>query len=156
MGGSGEAPVRTLDRDEWAAPAAYRLDDQVGFVLRQVTQRHSAIFAAGVDGEVTATQWAALAKLHETGPLSQNRLGRLTVMDAATIKGVIDRLSQRGLTRTDLDPGDGRRRLVSLTEDGTALVGRLVPNATRITDNTLAPLDSAERRTLAALLMKLR
>lgn len=136
--------------------ALYRLDDQIGFILRQVTQRHAAIFAAGVDAEVTATQWAALAKLHEVGPVSQNRLGRLTVMDAATIKGVIDRLSHRGLTLTRLDPGDGRRRLVSLTGAGTALVERLISKAAQITEDTLAPLDNGERDRLAALLLKLR
>jgi len=31
--------------------------------------------------------------LTETGPCSQNLLGRLTAMDVATIKGVIDRLT---------------------------------------------------------------
>jgi hypothetical protein len=36
-------------------------------------------------------------------------------MDVVTIKGVIDRLSTRGLTRTSADPEDGRRRLASLT-----------------------------------------
>jgi len=142
--------------DEADARATYRLEEQIGFVLRQVAQRHAAIFAAGVEGEVTATQWAAISKLHEVGPLSQNLLGRLTVMDAATIKGVIDRLSQRGLTRTSLDPEDGRRRLVSLTDEGTILVERVTPKALRITEHTLTPLDAAERKTLAMLLLKLR
>ena len=132
------------------------LDEQIGFVLRQVSQRHALIFATGVEGEVTATQWAALSKLQEAGPLSQNLLGRLTVMDAATIKGVIDRLSQRGLTETRPDPEDGRRVLVALTPDGRALVERLIPKALAITENTLAPLDPDERTALASLLSRLR
>ena len=144
------APERAVE------PVDYRLDDQVGFVLRQVTQRHAAIFAAGIDADVTPTQWAALSKLAEVGPLSQNRLGRLTVMDAATVKGVIDRLSARALVATDPDPTDGRRRVVSLTEAGLALVDRLVPAAFRITAETLAPLDDSERVALQALLLKLR
>ena len=134
----------------------YVLDEQIGFVLRQVSQRHALIFATGVEGEVTATQWAALSKLQEAGPLSQNLLGRLTVMDAATIKGVIDRLSQRGLTETRPDPEDGRRVLVALTPDGRALVERLIPKALAITENTLAPLDPDERTALASLLSRLR
>ncbi|WP_131195234.1 MarR family winged helix-turn-helix transcriptional regulator [Lichenihabitans psoromatis] len=137
-------------------PAAYLLDDQIGFILRQVAQRHAAIFAAGVQAEVTSTQWAALAKLYEVGPLSQNLLGRLTVMDAATIKGVVDRLSKRGLTDTRAAPDDGRRRLVTLTQDGRALVERLMPQANRITEETLAPLEQRERDMLKALLSRLR
>ena len=145
---------------QWPRPKrgepGYVLDEQIGFVLRQVSQRHALIFATGVEGEVTATQWAALAKLHEAGPLSQNLLGRLTAMDAATIKGVIDRLSQRALTETRPDPEDGRRVLVALTPDGRALVERLIPKALAITENTLAPLDPDERTALASLLSRLR
>ena len=137
-------------------PAAYRLDDQVGFILRQVAQRHTAIFAKGVDSDITPTQWAALAKLDETGPLSQNLLGRLTVMDAATIKGVIDRLVSRGVVETRPDPDDGRRRLVDLNQAGRLLVQRLAPAALQITEDTLAPLDAEERETLTALLLRLR
>lgn len=134
---------------------SYRLDDQIGFVLRQAVQRHAAIFSAGMDGEITATQWAALSKLHERGPSSQNLLGRMVAMDAATVKGVIDRLSMRGLVETRPDPADRRRRLVALTPAGDALVLRLVPRALAITEDTLAPLDGAERAALAALMAKL-
>ena len=133
----------------------YRLDDQIGFILRQVVQRHAGLFAAGMDGEVTTTQWAALAKLDECGPLSQNLLGRMVAMDAATVKGVIDRLSARGLTETRPDPTDRRRHLVALTTAGDATVRRLVGHAVRITEDTLAPLDDAERVALAALLAQL-
>lgn len=154
--GSGVVAIDPVSCDEPDTRALYRLDDQIGFILRQVAQRHAAIFAGGVEGEITTTQWAAMSKLHEVGPVSQNLLGRLTVMDAATIKGVIDRLSHRGLTLTRLDPDDGRRRLVSLTAEGTALVDRLVPTALQITEDTLAPLDAGERDRLTALLLKLR
>ena len=135
---------------------AYVLDEQIGFLLRQVGQRHAAIFAAGIGEGVTMTQWAALAKLHEAGPLSQNLLGRLTVMDAATIKGVIDRLSERGLTGTATDPSDARRRLVSLTPAGAALVERCQPAALRISEETVAALSANERATLMGLLARMR
>ena len=95
----------------------YVLDEQIGFILRQVSQRHAMIFSRDIGAELTPTQWAALAKLAETGPCSQNQLGRLTAMDVATIKGVIDRLTARGLTETSADPEDGRRLRVSLTRE---------------------------------------
>lgn len=85
----------------------YVLDEQVGFILRQVWQRHSSIFSRDIGTNLTPTQWAALSKLAETGPCSQNQLGRLTAMDVATIKGVIDRLTARGLTETS--PGSRGR-----------------------------------------------
>jgi DNA-binding MarR family transcriptional regulator len=139
------------------APAkAYVLDNQIGFILRQVSQRHSLIFAELIGDELTSTQWAALAKLHEIGPTSQNLLGRLTAMDAATIKGVVVRLLRRKLVETRSDPSDARRLIVQLAPAGRALVARLLPNAANISEVTMAPLADEEREMLAALLAKLR
>ena len=134
----------------------YRLDDQVGFILRQVAQRHASLFASGLANDLTPTQWAALSKLAEAGPLSQNLLGRQTAMDAATIKGVVDRLTRRGLTATQADAADGRRMLVALTEPGAELVQRLTPNAHQVTADTLAPLTNQEQAVLLNLLSRLR
>src|ERR1700754_4901329 len=74
----------------------YVLNDQIGFLLRVAMQRHTAIFMSRMIEGLTQTQFAALAKLFEVGPCSQNHLGRLIYLDAATIKGVVDRLSVRG------------------------------------------------------------
>jgi len=138
------------------ARPSYILDEQIGFVLRQVWQRHAAIFTRDIAINLTPTQWAALAKLNETGPCSQNQLGRLTAMDVATIKGVIDRLTARGLTETSPDPQDGRRLLVSLTRAGQDMAEKAAPSALAISKETLAPLDAKEREILIGLLNKLR
>ena len=135
---------------------AYVLDEQVGFILRQVSQRHAVIFARDIGADLTSTQWAALSKLAEVGPCSQNQLGRLTAMDVATIKGVIDRLTARGLTETSADPEDGRRLRVSLTRAGQQLTEKVAGNAIAISKETLAPLDPRERELFVALLEKLR
>jgi MarR family transcriptional regulator, lower aerobic nicotinate degradation pathway regulator len=135
--------------------AAYLLDEQVGFILRLAQQRHTNIFAALMIDELTPTQWAALAKLKECGPCSQNLLGRHTAMDGATIKGVIDRLTKRGITTATADPDDGRRLLVALTPSGNAIYARAKPMAERITAATLEPLSGAERQTLVGLLKRL-
>lgn len=139
-----------------ASRPAYVLDEQVGFILRQVSQRHAVIFARDIGAELTPTQWAALSKLAETGPCSQNQLGRLTAMDVATIKGVIDRLTGRGLTETSADPEDGRRLRVSLTRAGQQLTDKVAANALAISKETLAPLEPRERELFVALLEKLR
>src|SRR6201994_2143045 len=135
---------------------SYILDEQIGFILRKVWQRHAAIFAREIGINLTPTQWAALSKLMETGPCSQNQLGRFTAMDVATIKGVIDRLTARGLTETSPDPEDGRRLLVSITRAGQQVAEKAAPNALAITRETLAPLDAKEREMLFALLNKIR
>lgn len=137
------------------AGSAYALDEQIGFILRKVSQRHTSIFAAAFGNDLTPPQWAVLAKLHESGPTSQNQLGRLVALDAATIKGVVDRLATRGLTETSPDPADARRVLVALTDAGRKEVERGFPIAAAITEETLAPLDATQRAQLIALLKAL-
>ncbi|MFC3117565.1 MarR family winged helix-turn-helix transcriptional regulator [Jhaorihella thermophila] len=86
----------------------YVLDEQVGFLMRRANQRHLAIFARSIP-DLTPTQFAALARLCELERVSQNALGRATAMDAATIKGVVDRLRARGLVEVTPDEVDQRR-----------------------------------------------
>jgi DNA-binding MarR family transcriptional regulator len=139
-----------------SCPSDYILEHNVGFVLRQVTQRHLVIFSDLICDELTPTQFSALNKLLEAGPCSQGKLGRLTAMDRATIKGVIDRLTKRGLTHTEPDPDDARLLVVSLTESGREVALRAIPCAQRITEETLQPLNQEERARLLELLDKLK
>lgn len=132
----------------------YRLDDQIGFLLRKANQRHLAIFARAIP-DLTPPQFAALAKLAEVGATSQNQLGQLVAKDAATIKGVIDRLKARGLVELADHGTDRRRVVVSLTAAGRDTVERLLPVARAITEETLSPLSPRETATLARLLAKL-
>lgn len=130
------------------------LDDQIGYVLRRVTQRHLALFSEMIP-EVTTTQFAVMARLDELGPLSQNHLGRATAMDAATIKGVVDRLARQGLVATSANAADKRRLTVALTEAGQALLARTLDTALLVSDRTMAPLSAEERAQLIALLTRL-
>ena len=134
--------------------ASYRLQDQIGFILRKAHQRHVAIFASHI-ADLTPPQFAALAKLADVGETSQNQLGVLVAMDAATIKGVIDRLKARGYVSLSQNEQDKRRLMVDLTGEGRAAIAALIPLARAITDETLAPLNDREQQQFAKLLAKI-
>ena len=157
--GMADAPARGFDRREAARrdeAAAYVLDAQIGFLMRRAHQRHIAIFQKLMgEGGPTPTQFAAMSKLADGAEISQNQLGRLTAMDPATIKGVIARLTERGLVERLADPGDQRRVLIRLSEAGRAQMPELFAKARAITEATLAPLSSEEAGALSALLARL-
>jgi DNA-binding MarR family transcriptional regulator len=134
---------------------AYKLESQIGFVLRQASQRHTSIFARSMIDQITPTQWAALVKLNALGASSQNRLGRETAMDVATIKGVVDRLLARGFIDTSQDPKDSRRVAIRLTEAGLQAVEEGIPIARRISEQTMHVLSTSERGALIRLLRKI-
>src|SRR5258707_10252361 len=135
-----------------AEPGRYVLDEQIGFLLRVAMQRHTSIFMSKMIEGLTQTQFAALAKLCEVGPCSQNHLGRLIYLDAATIKGVVDRLGVRGFVTALADPTDRRRRAVALTERGRKVTEAAMLVAAQITPPTLTPLTAEEQRLVARLL----
>jgi DNA-binding MarR family transcriptional regulator len=110
---------------------------------------------SGMIEDLTQTRFAVMAKLHEVGPCSQNHLGRLVYLDAATIKGVVDRLGLRGFVTTGSDPNDRRRRAVALTEKGSRIMEAAIKVASEITVKTLKPLSAEEQRTVIRLLKRL-
>ncbi|MBT1170680.1 MarR family transcriptional regulator [Bifidobacterium sp. SO4] len=102
----------------------YVLESNIGFLLRVCNQRSTALFAEKAPEGLSSPRFAALAKLVESGPLPQNRLGRLISIDAATIKGVVDRLQKADAVSTAPNPDDKRQRIVSITERGRELYSR--------------------------------
>ena len=135
--------------------SGYILEHQIGFILRQASQRHHAIFNSNMPNGITPTQFSVLNMLSRLQQCSQNLLGRMVGMDAATIKGVIDRLCARGLTITASDLDDARLILVSLTPEGRALAAKCLVIAAEISKEALAPLNATEQKQLLVLLKKI-
>ena len=153
---TGDARDAAGRQAESAVAEPYALEQQIGHLLRRAHQRASATFMAGIgESQFTPTQFAALAKLADEGAVSQNRLGRLTAMDPATMQGVVGRLLDRGLITSRPDPDDRRRTLLRLNEAGRDAVNAAIENGRQITRDTLAPLSRAEQKTLLRLLKKL-
>ena len=159
-------PPRTADRvqdrddgfeqESGHALTDYRVEEQVGHLLRRAHQRHTAIFQERMTQlQLTPLQFAALIKLSDVGTASQNHLGRLTAMDAATMQGVIKRLIARGLIERRPDPDDRRRLILTLSDDGRDLVGQAADLGTEISELTLEPLGESERNAFLRLLRKL-
>jgi MarR family transcriptional regulator, lower aerobic nicotinate degradation pathway regulator len=135
---------------------SYRIEEQIGYLLRRAHQRASAIFQMTVgDPNITPTQYSSMVKLNEYTELSQNLLGRLVGMDKATMQGVVRRLKERRLVDSRPDPGDARRTLLSLTTEGQRLVNKLLINGPAVSRETLKPLSGQEQRQLIELLSKI-
>jgi MarR family transcriptional regulator, lower aerobic nicotinate degradation pathway regulator len=134
--------------------APYQLEDQVGFKLRLANQRHLEIFNRRMP-DITPTQFAVLAKLRDEVKISQNQLGRLVGMDAATTKGVVDRLRKKGLVQSSPSATDMRRLEISLTDAGVAFATDAVETALDISAETVGNLTPREVERLLTLLDKL-
>ena len=134
--------------------SGYRLEDQIGFKLRLANQKHLELFGTMMP-EATPTQFAILARLYADGALSQNHLGRRVGMDAATTKGVVDRLRSKGWVRSSPSKTDLRRLEISLTDEGRDFARQATKIAQKISAQTTANLSTRERDRLLQLLDKL-
>ena len=129
----------------------YDLDKQIGYKLRLAQQRHLDIFTRDIP-DITPTQFSVMVRLREVQKLSQNKLGRSVSMDAATTKGVVDRLVERGWLQTRPCKSDKRRRSISLTPRGREFIDYAVMAAAEVSVKTMKPLSSSEQKLLLSLL----
>ena len=136
--------------------AQFSVEDHVGFLLRRAHQRHVALFTAAMAHvELTPTQFTALLKSVQLGRTTQNLLGRHAAMDPATIQGVVQRLTARGLIQRDRDPMDRRTAVLEATPAGIALITEVVACARQAHAAALSPLTPEEQVQLLALLRKI-
>lgn len=101
-------------------------------------------------GLIAALGFAGRRRRLAAGALSE----RLVQTTGGTTK-TIHRLTDRGLVQRVVDPDDGRRVLIELTEAGAALSDQVVEALAEKVDADLAELDQAERADLLASLRAL-
>ena len=134
----------------------YDVIQQVGHLLRRCYQRHLAIFQETMpEHSVTSVQFVAMCALRDNGPSSQAELVKLTAIDQATIRGIIDRLRVRGFIQLSKDKIDARKVIISLTAEGTNVLEELIPKAKEISRLTMGDLNAAEQLALLVVLKKM-
>ncbi|MET9124245.1 MarR family transcriptional regulator [Streptomyces sp. NPDC004528] len=127
--------------------AAVDLSTHPGHLARRLQQAHYLLWNTMVSEEITSPQFAVLNALVAEPGLDQRTVGERVGLDRSTVAEVISRLGRRGLLDKVRDPRDGRRSLLSPTEEGTRTHRRLTVRTARMNQIFLAPL-SAEERTV--------
>lgn len=105
-GGIGEHPSCLLVR---LGQVAYRLQEQ----------------AVGPLG-VRVRHFSVLQGLDDLGPTGQVDLGRHLRIDPATMVSALEHLESMGAVLRERDTADRRRYVVALTDEGSALLSRIV------------------------------
>ena len=86
--------------------------------------------------------------------IDQAGLAAAIAKDRATIGAVVDRLEQKGLIARRPSPRDKRAKVLSLTEQGQAVLAELVPVVDALQRDSLPGLSDAEYRQFLALATK--
>jgi len=108
-----------------------------------------------VDTGLSAVQYAILVVLAEETVCDQQTLGNRAGFDKATGTYVIDRMSKSGLLNVETDATNRRRKLVTMTAEGEAMLNLMVEQAKSAEKMITANLDMQDIADLKRLLSKL-
>jgi DNA-binding MarR family transcriptional regulator len=123
------------------------LETLPGHYIRRLQQIAVAIFLQETEAHgVTPVQYAGLQAVRRSPGIDQRTLARSIGLDTSTVAGVIDRLESRGLMVRNSSPDDRRVRLLSLTDEGLALLDEIQPAMMRAQQRILEPLSRKDQQ----------
>ncbi len=126
----------------------------LGRAIKRMQDRHHRTADARLASlGTTLVQWDALRHIAEHSDSSSHQLAQLTFQTDQSFGTLATRLVERGLI--DRTPGPGRAIRHRLTAAGTKLLRTATTQVEAVLAESFAPLSSAERETLWALLGKL-
>lgn len=133
------------------------LDHFLPYRLSVLTNRVSSAIARQYADRfgMTIPEWRVMAVLGQGDELSAREVAQRTAMDKVQVSRAVASLVAAKRVQRQADGTDGRVSRLSLTRRGRAIYDEIVPLALHLEELLLAPLSSAERSALDALMLKL-
>lgn len=149
-------PERTHERGRGTPPVVPAPPPDLlaapGFGVRRLHQAYLAAWNRHVDPVLTGPQFAVLSAVRAYPGSDQGSLAGAVALDTSTMADLCRRLESRGLLRRVESPRDGRRKLLSLTEEGESVLAQADGRVRRL-ETALLDTDNADSEVnIAALL----
>ena len=111
-----------------ASPGALSRDNNLGLLIKHVhSLLHRVIDHKAAPLGLTAIQWRPLMLIHHQGIDTPAGLARAMQADTGALTRTLDRLEAKGFLRREPYPEDRRVVKIVLTDEGRAVVGRILP-----------------------------
>jgi DNA-binding MarR family transcriptional regulator len=126
----------------------------IAFLLRRAQEASFSSYArlAGQRG-LRPGHYAVLRLIHEQPGISQTDLSQQVGRDKTTMTPILQDFERKGLIRREVDPNDGRGRLVSLLPKGEAHLAELRACA-EAHDNRMNQIVGADKDALMTILRR--
>lgn len=134
-----------------------KLNGFLPYRLSVISNRISSAIAARYQESfsITLPEWRIMAILGETPDLSAAQVSEKTAMDKVAVSRAVSRLLEAGYVERYFSKDDKRRSVLTLSADGSAIYGQVVPMASAYERDLLKSLTEAEQLQLHELLDKL-
>jgi DNA-binding MarR family transcriptional regulator len=124
----------------------------VGMLVRRL--KH-----ADPDSDLTMPETSALSRLDRGGPMTSSDLARADRVSPQSMGVTVAALEQQGLIARSRDPEDGRRIMLSLTQEGRQVVhsrrGARTEQIARALREAFTPEELAQLRAIVPLIERL-
>jgi DNA-binding MarR family transcriptional regulator len=127
----------------------------VWLVGRASLQAQRLLHQRFAEHDLRKQHYGVLRSLADVGPAAQGPLADRVGLDRSDMVSLVDELEAAGHVRRNPDPADRRRKIVTITGSGAAVLDELHGLVSAADDELLAPLSEAERRTLVELLTRI-
>lgn len=139
-------PVKTIDRDRYFP---FFISSIANKISRGGSRVYLKLFGIGI------IEWRILSVLANNTQSTANAICAAIDLDKAAASRSIQVLERLGYVVTATDPGDGRKRTVSLTAAGQALHDRAIKVALRREQQLLTGFTDGEREIFLSLLRRM-
>lgn len=128
--------------------------DEPGHLIRRAQQIAVSMFHSIMGNGVTPVQYCVLRVLRDHPGVDQVTLAGLCALDTSTAADLAVRLEERGLVMRMMPMKSRRFRLLHLTEEGKALLDKLIPHSRVLARHLLKELNKEEQKVFVSLLKK--
>lgn len=120
---------------------AFDLTQVASHLLRRAHFRAEALFAqAFPDEDLTPRQKALLITVYQNPGATQNRIAELIALDRNSFAEMMARMTAKGYVRRTRSTEDGRAYALEITDEGVALLARILPQDADVEAAVLAPI----------------
>ncbi|OGS49879.1 MAG: MarR family transcriptional regulator [Erythrobacter sp. RIFCSPHIGHO2_12_FULL_63_10] len=127
----------------------YQLSITSNAVSSLIAGRYRARFGLKI------TEWRVMAVLGDVGAATQRELAEATLMDKVAVNRACKVLEDRGLLARQPNTLDGRSHMLTLTDEGKAIHGEVMPLARESEAEIFAVLSEEDQVQFRALLLRL-
>ena len=139
------------------AEGAFELADflpyRIAVLSERVSRRLSLIY--GAEAGITVAEWRVLVHLARCHKVSVREIHDCVNLDKPRVSRAVTRLTEAGLVAKTGSATDQRLLAISLTDEGHALLGRILPRARAYEDRLMSGLTPAEQTALVQIMEKL-
>ena len=130
--------------DSYLVIYAHRLVNRMDRLTADVCRAHG----------LTLSQFGVLEALYSKGDLPVGKVKDLVLSSDGTIPLIVRNLEKAGYISTEKDPGDARRKILSLTDEGSAVVKPAIAENEKALAAELSDWSAEEKAQLIRLLGK--